>query len=35
MVSYLLAFLAGLVNATGNVLNRKAAGKNRTRPSSS
>ncbi|HXS65812.1 MAG TPA: DMT family transporter [Streptosporangiaceae bacterium] len=25
MVSYFLAFLAGLVNATGNVLNRKAA----------
>lgn len=25
MVSYVLAFLAGLVNATGNVLNRKAA----------
>ena len=25
MISYVLAFLAGLVNATGNVLNRKAA----------
>src|ERR1700733_10849860 len=25
MLSYVLAFLAGLVNATGNVLNRKAA----------
>src|SRR5215469_10026392 len=25
MLSYFLAFLAGLVNATGNVLNRKAA----------
>src|SRR5271168_1879258 len=25
MISYFLAFLAGLVNATGNVLNRKAA----------
>src|SRR5260370_29495940 len=25
MLSYVLAFLAGLVNATGNVMNRKAA----------
>jgi hypothetical protein len=25
MISYFLAFLASLVNATGNVLNRKAA----------